>query len=95
VGVKFEEQKTFENCKDKHVLKFDFFAEGRLIEYQGEQHYHNRSGRWGRTEKQFQDSLRRDQIKRDFCKENNVPLLEIRYDEKDWQEKLKSFLDNE
>ena len=61
-----------------------------LIEFQGEQHYESVDYFGG--DKKFKDQQRKDRIKRNFCKENNMPLLEIRYDDKDWESKIKEFL---
>jgi hypothetical protein len=62
-----------------------------LVEFQGKQHYEAVSFFGG--EEGFKGRWRRDQIKREFCRKNDIPLLEIRYDDKDWQEELKDFLD--
>lgn len=71
-------QKTFAPL-NKSKYRFDFFLPdyNLAIEYQGEQHY--------RDNKFFKDSLEkvqaRDEIKRAFCKNNNIELLEIKYTE--------------
>lgn len=49
-----------------------------MIEYDGEQHYWAVFG-----EKSFQNTLKHDEIKNNYCKENNIPLLRIPYWEKD------------
>ena len=88
--IDFEEQKDFDECVDKRKLRFDFFCQGRLIELQGGQHYKAVS-RFGGDER-FESQQRKDQIKRDYCAKNNIPLLEIRYDDKDWENKIIEFL---
>lgn len=47
-----------------------------LIEFQGRQHYEEIKMYGG-----LKPIQHRDQIKRDYCKANNIPLLEIRYDQ--------------
>ena len=47
-----------------------------VIEYQGIQHYQNG---FNRTTEDFSNSLTRDQIKRDYCLKNHIPLIEIPY----------------
>ena len=81
-GVPYEPQYKFEDCIDKSPLRFDFFVINKfLIEYQGEQHYMPvRFGSKTTTAIEVLHSTkRRDQIKRDWCKKNNIPLIEIPY----------------
>ena len=86
----FKKEKKFEDCKSPReskrctLLKFDFYLkdrEGReiLVEYDGEQHFKpvNFGGIDG-TEN-FIAIQRRDKIKNDYCKENNIPILRISY----------------
>lgn len=84
--ITFESQYKISECKDLRPLPFDFaiFIQNKLvalIEYQGRQHYHNIDffGRDGKFEKQQQ----RDNIKREYCKKQNIPLIEIPYTVKD------------
>ncbi len=51
-----------------------------LIECQGEQHYKPIAKFGG--DKQFQNQLENDEIKRRFAKENNIKLIEISFKEK-------------
>lgn len=80
-NIEFEEQKSFKNCKNKNLLLFDFYLPryNLCIEYQGIQHYKN-TGWFGGGE-EFKNRQIRDNIKKDFCKNNNVNLLEIKYNE--------------
>lgn len=81
--INFEEQKRFKGCRNIRPLSFDFFLPNHnlLIEYQGEQHYRETyNGFWGGVEG-LKERQKRDQIKRDWCKQNSVRLLEMRYDE--------------
>lgn len=76
-----EKEKRFKDCKNKFPLPFDYCINTHngvvLIEYQGGQHYTPISYYGG--EKKFKLQQKRDQIKRDFCKSNNIPLFEIPY----------------
>ena len=62
---------------NKSKYRFDFYLPdyNLAIEYQGEQHYRDNGF--------FKDKLeviqRRDEIKRKYCQENNIKLLEISY----------------
>ncbi len=75
-NIKYIPQKTFTPL-NKSKYRFDFFLPdyNLAIEYQGEQHYRDNS--W------FKDDLstiqKRDQIKRQYCQENHINLLEISY----------------
>ena len=69
-------------------LRFDFAILGEnnqllgLIEYQGEQHYVEKSDNFGYTQR-----TRTDPQKKEYCKIHNILLYEIRYDE-DINEKM-------
>lgn len=87
LGVDYEEQIPVDGCVYKNSLLFDFAVDGKLIEFQGEQHYYEVP-----IFTDFDLTLIRDQVKRRFCRENNIPLLEIKYDDMFWQERLVKFL---
>lgn len=80
-GVEYYPQKIFKDClhKKKGRLRFDFFIPSLnlCIEFQGVQHF-KAIKYWG-GEVGFQEQKIRDQIKRDYCKTNNIKLLEIAY----------------
>lgn len=81
--INFKYQKRFINLKHKKPLSFDFYLPeyNLCIEYQGEQHT-NLKGyvTWFHcTEEDFKESQLRDQIKKDYCLENEIFLLEIPY----------------
>ena len=88
--VKFSEQKRFKYCVNKKSLPFDFSAKDVLIEYQGRQHYKIVDFFGGESGLKYR--RKNDQIKRNYCKKNKIPLLEIRYDDEDWENTLKTFL---
>jgi Zn finger protein HypA/HybF involved in hydrogenase expression len=85
-NIEFKEQKTFNDCVGKRnkLFKFDFYLPdyNLCIEYDGEQHYipicfNNKS-----QEKAIEALVitkQNDQIKTQYCKENNIKLLRIPY----------------
>jgi len=83
-NIKFKQQKIFKGCKGKkRVLPFDFaiYINNKLlflIEYQGEQHYRY-VYRFHRNKKGFERQKDYDNRKRQYCKDNNIELLEIAY----------------
>ena len=82
--IKFETQKTFEDLKDKKLLRFDFYIPDKnlLIEYDGKQHFEpvDFSGNSPeQADENFKNRKIRDKIKNNYCKENNIKLLRIKY----------------
>lgn len=84
MNVLYTTQKTFKSCSYEKLLRFDFYLNdfNICIEAQGIQHYKpiDFAGKgidW--AEKQFIGSQIKDNIKRDFCKDNFINLLEIKY----------------
>lgn len=73
----FEREKTFDSCinpKTNKLLRFDFFVNNSyLIEFDGEQHF--KDG-WFES---LEDVQYRDNIKTQWCKDNNIPLIRIPY----------------
>ena len=80
-NISFDREKTFKKCKFKKVLPFDFYLiEFNIcIEYDGEQHY--KSIKFYGGEKNFELRKIKDNIKTNFCKDNDIKLIRIRYDE--------------
>lgn len=76
--LKFEREKRFPNCKDIYTLPFDFFIEelNVLIEFDGRQHYELA---FNYNEQDLIDRKRKDEIKNNFCKHNNIKLIRIPY----------------
>ena len=77
--INFIQQKTFDDLKYKSNLKFDFFLPEYkcCIEYQGEQHYE--AIKYFGGEKEFKEIQLRDKIKKQWCQNNNIKLIEIPY----------------
>ena len=87
-NIVFERDKRFNSCKDKLPLSFDFWVESvGLIEYQGEQHYKPTSYGCDPEEKLI-FTQRHDAIKRNWCENNGISLLEISYLDYDKIEEL-------
>ena len=79
--IYFTKGKCFSDLKYNGLLKFDFELLDRnynthLIEYQGIQHYEKQLSGFGDQQREITDKM-----KKDYCKINNIPLYEIKYDE--------------
>ena len=82
-NIRFETQKTFNNCRfpDTNFLaRFDFYLPdlNTLIEYDGEQHFYYSEKGWN-TKENFEKTQKRDFYKNQWCKKNNVILIRIPY----------------
>lgn len=80
-NINFVEQYKINECKNIRVLPFDFAILNKnnlvcLIEYDGTQHYYRK---FNNSEDDFNKIRINDKIKTDFCKENNIPLIRIKY----------------
>lgn len=74
-NIPFEREKRFGSCKDKTALPFDFYVKNQyLIEYDGNYHFDGIS-----TIFDQETAQKHDQIKNNWCKENNIPLIRIPY----------------
>lgn len=89
-NIQYIKEYSFDNCKDKRLLKFDFFlsVQNIIIEFDGEQHFKHISF-FGSLEK-FKKGLIRDKIKTDYCKNNLIKLIRIPYF---FQDRIKDILD--
>lgn len=87
-NINYKTQTTFDDCIDKDYLKFDFSIYDEkwnlicLIEYDGVGHY--KPVCFGgiskkEAEENFESQTRKDIIKNEFCKNNNINLLRISY----------------
>lgn len=82
------EQHIFYDCRYKYPLRFDAYIEeiNVAFEYQGEYHYYpidyaGKGKEWASSNTEV--TQKRDNIKREYCKENNIPLIEVPYWEQD------------
>jgi len=90
--INYHQQYKFNNCKNIYRLKFDFYLPeyNTCIEYDGKQHFQSIEIFGGK--KRFIHQQKCDQIKNEYCKNNDIKLLRIKYDE-NIEEKL-NFLFN-
>lgn len=89
LGSEYYYQHSFIGCKNKQLLRFDFYVPSinTAIEYQGEQHFMpidfaGKGEDW--ANEQLDITQLRDQIKRDYCAANGIRLVEILYSEIDY-----------
>lgn len=77
--IQYIPQYKFKDCIYKAPLLFDFYIKNLnlCIEYQGEQHYIAKDCFGGNPE--FKKQQIRDKIKKKYCQNNNINLLEIHY----------------
>ena len=93
-NIDYRYQQSFDNCKDKKILPFDFYIPkyNICIEYDGVQHFKpvdfaGRGEKW--ATQQLTIIQTHDKIKTKFCKDNNIRLLRISY-----LENINEILDN-
>jgi len=72
------QQKTFDDCKFKKKLKFDFYLPeyNICVEYDGEQHFERY--RFEKDDNKLNIRKLRDQIKTKYCEKNNIKLIRIK-----------------
>lgn len=77
--IGFEMQYSFQDCRDKFTLPFDFYLPfyNAVIEVMGKQHYEVVEY-FGGIE-QFEYRQRHDKIKKNYCILNNINFIEISY----------------
>ena len=83
--IHFEEQKRFSDCKDKKPLSFDFYIPSKkiCIEYDGRQHFEPVDFGGGKSEENFKLVKKHDELKEEYCKNNNLKLIRISYNDFD------------
>lgn len=88
LNIKFIPQHRFNGCRDKYRLPFDFFipSDNLCIEFDGIQHFKPLDYFGGK--KAFENLKKRDEIKKNFCKNRNINLLRISYLEEENIEKI-------
>ena len=80
-NIRYIPQKTFDGCRIKRKLPFDFYLldYNICIEYDGIQHFESVDAFGGDV--QFLRQKNIDTIKNNYCEENNIPLIRIAYNE--------------
>ena len=78
-NINYESEKTFKDCKDKNLLKFDFYLKdiNEVVEIDGEQHVRV-IGFFG-GEEGLEDRIKKDTIKNKYCKDNKIKITRIPY----------------
>lgn len=81
--IPYRTQATYPDCRNINKLRFDFALYDdqinliALLEYDGRQHYEPIE--WFGGEVGYENTKLRDQIKNEYCKENNIALYRIPY----------------
>jgi hypothetical protein len=75
-NVEFVQEKRFVDCRDTKPLPFDFYLPNYnlCIEFDGGQHFEPKFG-----EEKFKITQKHDNIKNQYCIDNNISLLRIPY----------------
>lgn len=92
LNVDFEEEKRFNDCRNvskSDTLPFDFYINSKkiAIEYDGQQHF-EAIPHWG-GEQKLKTTQENDNIKNQYCIDNNIKLLRLPYTLKDEEIKEK------
>lgn len=90
-NISYERQYKFKDCRDNRQLPFDFYLPcyNLCIEYDGKQHFEAIEYFGG--QESFEKTLKHDNIKNEYCKNNGISLLRIPYF-KNVEEELNNFL---
>jgi len=77
--IEYKYEYFLKYCQNKRCLYFDFYLENKkiAIEYNGKQHYEVVD--FFNKNNGFNKQQLHDQIKRNYCKKNNIKLIEIPY----------------
>ena len=84
LNITYLPQYTFEDCRDKNMLPFDYYIPSlnKCIEYDGQHHYFPVNFNGVSDERALENHLstvRHDEIKNKYCENNNIELLRIPY----------------
>jgi len=92
-NILYEYQKTFKDCKLKRKLPFDFYLPklNTCIEYDGIQHFEPIDYFGG--DDGLKNTKLRDNIKNDYCKNNVIKLIRIKYNDK-IKDKIRELISN-
>jgi len=88
-NIKYNWHYSFEDCKYKKILEFDFYLPDKniLVEYDGIQHFQP-VGFGGNAEVNYSENVIRDGIKNEYCKKKNIKLIRIPYTDYDILEEI-------
>ncbi|MCM1259036.1 MAG: zinc-ribbon domain-containing protein [Roseburia sp.] len=98
--LNFKTEKKFSKCQDQKSLPFDVYLsdKNKIIELDGVQHFRGIDA-WG-GDNQLTINKKHDEIKDNFCFENNIPLLRIPYiydadnDKKEIEDIIHNFIED-
>lgn len=78
-NMKYVKEYRFPDCKDIKTLPFDFYLPqyNMIIEYDGIQHFKPTDYMGG--VKSYEILKKHDEMKNEYCRENNIPLIRISY----------------
>jgi hypothetical protein len=81
MNMKYITQHSFDNCKLKKKLRFDFYLPelNTCIEFDGRQHFE--SIKYYGGDKGLEIRTKRDEIKSEFCKISKINLVRIKFDD--------------
>jgi very-short-patch-repair endonuclease len=81
MNLNYNRQHSFDTCRYVNKLSFDFYLPDHniCIEFDGKQHF--KSIDWFGGDKEFIKNKERDKVKDDWCVNNNVGLLRIKYNQ--------------
>ena len=85
LSIHYETEYRFNDCKDNRSLPFDFYipSKNMCIEYDGEQHFmpirFSKNATQEQINNDFESRKRRDKIKDNYCKNNDITLIRIPY----------------
>jgi hypothetical protein len=82
-NISYFRQHKFDDCKSIFTLPFDFYIPSKrtIIEFDGKQHYEPNEHFGGL--KAYESLKVNDKIKNDYCEDNFIDLIRIRYDQVD------------
>lgn len=97
-GIKFIREYTIQvpneiNTSGHAYIDFYLPEYNTFVEYNGIQHYNPKMAFGGSFK--FERQQARDEYVRQYCKDNNIKLIEIRYDEDVWEVLTRELLDNQ
>lgn len=96
--VDYVREYIFSDCTYKGFLRFDFYLPdyNAVIEFDGEQHFRptDFSGKKSiaQVKEDFSYAQERDRIKNDYCNNNGIPMLRIRYNDKNIKQTIENFI---
>lgn len=81
INIRYIAQHSFDNCKLKKRLRFDFYLPelNTCIEFDGKQHFEPIDYYGGYSGLEIR--TKRDKIKSEFCKNNKINLIRIKFDD--------------